>query len=416
MLKAVIFDMDGVLIDSEPVHAKAHVKALESINVSVPISYCYKFIGSTTAHMLNTIIKDYEIPKTPEELLTLYHKTLKDIILTEGHTPIPYVVDTIKSLHKHGIKLAIASSSSVEEIEDVVNFLGVADYFQVLVSGTTVANTKPAPDIFLKAVAELEVSISECIIIEDSFNGVTAGTSAGIPVIGFVNENSGNQDLSKAFYLIEGFDEVDYKFINKVYKRYYKEPLIITHTQRLDIKELSYADLNDVVAMINDTLKTSPNVKLEVCLSQWFEKPAPHPASDLNMSGRGNTPGFDMMKAYIDHVYAFYDYGLWGIYLKENNKLIGLCGIQLLERNGINDFELSYLIAEEYQGYSYGYEAVKAIIQYSFHELEPERIVAYILPDNTGSIKTAEKTGMQLESVTELNDITYLLYVIRNND
>ncbi len=93
-----------------------------------------------------------------------------------------------------------------------------------------------------------------------------------------------------------------------------------------------------------------------------------------------------------------------------------MCGIQLLERNGINDFELSYLIAEEYQGYSYGYEAVKAIIQYSFHELEPERIVAYILPDNTGSIRTAEKTGMQLESVTELNDITYLLYVIRNND
>lgn len=410
MLKAVIFDMDGVLIDSEPVHAKAHVKALESINVSVPLSYCYRFIGSTTSHMLSTMIKDYNIPKTVEELLTLYHNTLKDIIQTEGHIPIPYVVDTIRNLHKHGIKLAIASSSSEKEIKEVVDFLGVTDCFDALVSGTTVTNPKPAPDVFLKAVNVLGVTCSECLIIEDSFNGTWAGHQAGIPVIGFVNENSGDQDLSKAFYLIEGFEEIDFKFLNKVYKRYFKEPNDITNTQRLNIKELSYHDSKELETILFYINKSPIDVKPGLEIYQWLQKPTQ--SLGFENSIQPNMLFYDKLKAYIDNIYSFYDIGLWGLFLKENNTLIGLCGIQLLERNGVNDYEISYLIDPRFQGLSYGYEAVRAVILYGFKELNLERIVAYILPDNTSSIKTAEKAGMQLESIIEMKDTTFLLYVI----
>lgn len=410
MLKAVIFDMDGVLIDSEPVHAKAHVKALESINVSVPLSYCYRFIGSTTSHMLSTMIKDYNIPKTVEELLTLYHNTLKDIIQTEGHIPIPYVVDTIRNLHKHGIKLAIASSSSEKEIKEVVDFLGVTDCFDALVSGTTVTNPKPAPDVFLKAVNVLGVTCSECLIIEDSFNGTWAGHQAGIPVIGFVNENSGDQDLSKAFYLIEGFEEIDFKFLNKVYKRYFKEPNDITNTQRLNIKELSYHDSKELETILFYINKSPIDVKSGLEIYQWLQKPTQ--SLGFENSIQPNMLFYDKLKAYIDNIYSFYDFGLWGLFLKENNTLIGLCGIQLLERNGVNDYEISYLIDPRFQGLSYGYEAVRAVILYGFKELNLERIVAYILPDNTSSIKTAEKAGMQLESIIEMKDTTFLLYVI----
>lgn len=413
MLKAVIFDMDGVLIDSEPIHAKAHVKALESINISVPLSYCYKFIGSTTSHMLSTMIEDYHISKTVEELLKLYHSTLKEIIRKEGHIPIPFVVNTIRNLHKNGIKLAIASSSSEEEIKEVVNFLDVTDCFDTLVSGTTVANPKPAPDVFLKAVNDLGVSTLECLIIEDSFNGTQAGNAAGIPVVGFLNVNSGNQDLSKACYLIEGFEEIDYKFLDKVYKRYYMEPLLITQTQRLNIKELSEQDMKELETILCNVVKATPEINFDLSLTQWFQKSASN--SNLSTFSQHNIPIYDMLKAYIDHVYAFYDYGLWGVYLKENSKLIGLCGIQLLERNGVSDYEISYVIDPWYQGHSYGYEAVNSVIQYGLQELKPERIVAYILPDNTSSIITAEKSGMQLESVLEINDTTHLLYVIMKN-
>ncbi|MFV0342210.1 MAG: GNAT family N-acetyltransferase [Anaerocolumna sp.] len=387
MLKAVIFDMDGVLIDSEPIHAKAHVKAFESIHVSIPLSYCYKFIGSTTSHMLSTVIKDYSLSYTVEELLILYHRTLAEIIRTEGHIPIPYVVNTIKDLHKNGLKLAIASSSSEEEIKDVVNYLGVTDCFDALVSGTTVTNPKPAPDVFIKAANQLGVSNLECLIIEDSYNGTKAGCAAGIPVIGFQNMNSGNQDLGKACYLIEGFEEIDYHFLNKIYKRYYKEALDITSTQRLRIRELTYEDSKILASIFHNNLGKTSNFNML-----------------LN----------DSLKAYIDNVYSFYDYGLWGVYLKENDILIGLCGIQLLERNGISEYELSYLIDFRYQGLSYGYEAVTAVMEYGFQTLNLKRMTAYILPDNTGSIRIAEKTGMQLESVTVINDATYLLYVITN--
>ena len=87
-----------------------------------------------------------------------------------------------------------------------------------------VANPKPAPDIFLAACDFLSVSPEECIVIEDSTNGVNAAYQAGITSIGFVNPNSGNQDLSKAAILVEGFDEVDYEFIKEVYQDTHKKP------------------------------------------------------------------------------------------------------------------------------------------------------------------------------------------------
>lgn len=408
MLKAVIFDMDGVLIDSEPVHAKAHVKALESINVSVPLSYCYKFIGSTTSHLLHTLIKEYHIPKTVEELLSLYHKTLKDIISNEGHIPIPYVVDTIRNLHHNGVKLAIASSSSLDEIRQVVDYLDISDCFDALVSGTTVSNPKPAPDVFIKALKELGVEATECLVVEDSYNGVCAGYGAGIPVVGFVNKNSGNQDLSKAFYLIEGFEEIDYQFMNKVYCRYYKEPILISNTLRLTIKELTYTDINSLITILYNTSKTCSHSDLDPTLFTWLQ----NPHTDCEQLHQSESSTYEIIKAYIDNVYPFYDLGLWGIYLKEDNQLIGVCGLQLLERNGMKDYELSYMISPEHQGYNYGYEAVKDVINYGFTELNISKITAYIRPDNTSSIKTAEKVGMQLESITEINDITYLLYIL----
>ncbi len=85
MLKAVIFDMDGVLIDSEPLHAKAAVLALKNIGVNITIEYCYRFIGSTTAHMLETIIHDYNLSYNSMELLELYNKSKRQLIETEGY-------------------------------------------------------------------------------------------------------------------------------------------------------------------------------------------------------------------------------------------------------------------------------------------------------------------------------------------
>jgi beta-phosphoglucomutase-like phosphatase (HAD superfamily) len=100
LFKAVIFDMDGVIIDSEPMHARANVLALKRYNIEVPLSYCYPFIGSTTYHMCQKMVEDFNMKASPEELLKA-NDEMKDYLLkTEGHTVIPYIIDLIKDLNR----------------------------------------------------------------------------------------------------------------------------------------------------------------------------------------------------------------------------------------------------------------------------------------------------------------------------
>lgn len=390
MLKAVIFDMDGVLIDSEPLHAKAAVLTLKNIGVNITIKYCYEFIGTTTAHMLETIIHDYNLSYNCMELLDLYNNSKKQLIETEGYTPIPYTKELIEDLYQHGTKLAIASSSTEQEINDVVTALGIKPYFDHLISGTTVAQSKPAPDIFLKAAKELGVQTNECIIIEDSYNGLIAGKSAGIPVIGFANPNSGNQNLSDACIIIEGFDEVDYSFINQVHDRENGLPVTIINTSRLIIRELSENDLLELKKIYEqpDVMKYVEDID-----------------NDLNVE-------IEKQKAYIKNVYSFYGYGLWGIFHKESNRLIGRCGIQNKIIQGKEEIELGYLLSKDYWGYGFASESAKSVIDYAFHNLQFKRVVTVIDPANHRSIKVAERTGMSKEHTIIMNNKEYLLYSI----
>ena len=93
-----------------------------------------------------------------------------------------------------------------------------------MVSADTLDKPKPAPDVFLYAAQELGLSPDECIIIEDSQNGVLAAKAAGIPCVGYINPDSGDQDLSAADILVEGFEEVAEKFMVRVWKRAHGEP------------------------------------------------------------------------------------------------------------------------------------------------------------------------------------------------
>lgn len=224
MLKAVIFDMDGVIINSEPQHYEAYVMLCKEYDVELPYEIYKGFIGGTHAMVCEYLRKDLKLPLEEEEMQEILRKNRRYLIDTKGYEEITGIRELIQSLHAHGIKLAIASSSPEKEIEEVVKSLGMENYFEKLVSGETVENPKPAPDVFLKAVKALEVDTEECIIIEDSGNGVKASVAAGIPVIGFYNPDSGNQDLSKADIVVEGFEEIDFDFVEKVYERACKIP------------------------------------------------------------------------------------------------------------------------------------------------------------------------------------------------
>ena len=225
MLKAVIFDMDGVLVDSEPLHYEVNkITMMEKFGIDLDYEYYKQYIGSTVMAMWKKIIKDFSIERyTSEELFDLSEEVKERLVDEKGYPEVPGVVDFVKSISGK-YKLAVASSSALVNIEKNVTKLGIKDDFSSLVTGLSVANPKPSPDIFLKAAELLGVEPSECIVVEDSCNGTRAAKAAGMACIGFINPGSGDQDLSAADYLFESFDNIDEGFLEMVHSHHFAEP------------------------------------------------------------------------------------------------------------------------------------------------------------------------------------------------
>lgn len=393
MLKAVIFDMDGVLVDSEPLHAKSFVIAMKQFGVDITTQYNDRFVGSTALFMCETAIKEFNLSVTPGEILDANTIAIHKLVKEEGYTPIPYTKELIKDLYKNGIKLAIASSSSEKQIEEVTKALGIKKYFNKFISGANLEHPKPAPDVFLKALKELGVKASESIVIEDSMNGATAAKEAGIPCIGFINVNSGNQDLSAANILIESFEYIDYNFINNELKRANGVPITIAATKRLILRELAVSDIKNLYEIYKNPEVRNFIDDIDDYLEIEIEK----------------------HKAYIKNVYTFYGYGLWGVFSKKDNKLIGRCGIQNREIDNRNEIELGYLLDANHWGLGYATECIMATLDYAFQKLELPRIVAVIDKRNTRSIKVATQVGMTLEKEITDRDRECYLYSIHRS-
>jgi RimJ/RimL family protein N-acetyltransferase len=102
----------------------------------------------------------------------------------------------------------------------------------------------------------------------------------------------------------------------------------------------------------------------------------------------------EKLSAYIKNIYSFYGFGLWGVYLKEDNRLIGRCGIELKELDQESIYELGYLIDPDFQRNGYGREIVTAVLDYSLNELAIPKITAFIAPENTPSLHLAKSVGM----------------------
>ncbi len=226
MLKAVIFDMDGVMIDSEPVHLEANKRLMEDLNLNFNPSYYTQFVGSTTDHMWHKMIHDFNLSQTPEELMALSDGYVKEINGDAGYPEIPGVSTLIKHLSGENIKLAVASSSGVGRIHYVLDCMGLQSTFDSIVSGTQVEKPKPEPDTFLKAAELLQVKPSECLVIEDSWNGMKAAKAAGMVCLGYENPEAvmDRQNMEYADYIVQGFQDVDIKFLEMVYSHVSGEP------------------------------------------------------------------------------------------------------------------------------------------------------------------------------------------------
>lgn len=204
---AVIFDMDGVLTDTEPCHVAAEKTLFKEFDINLTTSYLQSFMGTSFKHVLNSIIKKYQLDTNLEYLVPKYEKYIASFY-RENALIIPGAIELLNKIHQENIPLALASSSSHELISIVLDKFHLKEYFQSVVSGSDVKYTKPEPDIFLKTAAELHVDPQKCLVIEDSANGVKAAKSAGMVCVGFKSPNSGNQDLASADIIIEQLSEL----------------------------------------------------------------------------------------------------------------------------------------------------------------------------------------------------------------
>ncbi|MHB1316018.1 MAG: HAD family hydrolase [Christensenellales bacterium] len=210
-MNSVIFDLDGVLIDSEPVHYHAFATTLKGEGVSaVSFEYYKQFVGSTNQLMWETAVRDFGLSKQIADLRKTDEQHRDRLLCTEGYQPVEGARELVCDLYANHVKMAVASSSPYPYIQEAVSSLHIAHCFMELVSGESVRHPKPAPDIFLKAAKALSADPAQCIVIEDSSNGIKAAKAAGMYCIALKNPNSGNQDLSCADIILDSFAGLTY--------------------------------------------------------------------------------------------------------------------------------------------------------------------------------------------------------------
>ena len=220
MIKTVIFDMDGVIVDTEPVHKYAYYQHFNELDIEVSEQLYASFTGNSTRNVFQKIKDTFNLEHDVEELILrkrhLFNEafdTKPDLELIEG------VHDLIKNLHGNGMQLILASSASKSTINRVFTRFDLYPYFTHTVSGEDFPKSKPDPAIFLHAASLSVVPKEHCIVIEDSTNGVQAAKSADIFCIGYHSDNSKHQDLSLADHIIHDFSEIDFETILNIKKK-----------------------------------------------------------------------------------------------------------------------------------------------------------------------------------------------------
>ncbi len=212
MLKAVIFDMDGVIIDSEPLHHKAYHKMFDDVNINVSDAFYESLTGQSTLNVCKRIKDSFNLKETPETLVAIKRKHYEFIFENDKTFDlIDGVLDLIKDYHANNLTLVLASSASMPSIDRIFNRFDLNKYFKAKLSGADLKASKPHPEIFIKAAEASEFNTEECIVIEDSTNGIAAANAANIFCVGFDSVHSKNQDYTNANLKINDFKEVYYE-------------------------------------------------------------------------------------------------------------------------------------------------------------------------------------------------------------
>ncbi len=218
MKTAVIFDFDGVIVDSEPVRYETYRQLFRNnYSIILPEKMDNKLIGRTQKKNMKYFLDTYNLKGDIEELIQQRAALLKEAFSKkENIKPIPGIFNLLKNLKSHRIKLAIASSSSKEYINNILNHLGLTNVFEVIVTGDIINKSKPDPEIFLLTAKKLNKKKQDCVVIEDTVNGINAAKAACMKVIAITSYFS-REKLSSADIVIDKFSQINFWDIQNIY-------------------------------------------------------------------------------------------------------------------------------------------------------------------------------------------------------
>ena len=207
-MKAFLFDMDGVLVDTQQIHTLALKKIFEEYGIEISMEELASFAGTKRGTALRKAAEERGVSLPIEEMCDAKDRLFDAMIEKTDLKPIQGIPELLEQLKRDGVLTAIASSSSRDFISLVVDRTGIRQYFDAFISGQELPESKPNPAIYLLAAQTLGVEPSECIVLEDAHLGVEAAKRAGMRCIGYRNPNSGAQDLSKADVVVDRMEKI----------------------------------------------------------------------------------------------------------------------------------------------------------------------------------------------------------------
>lgn len=203
--KALLFDFDGVLLDSEPLHFMAWERLLDKLSIKDPTFIYENMIGVSDLSLAEHFIKTFQIPLLSTTLLAKKREEFLKIMKEE---PIDSSLEKeILSQLKKEYTLAVVSSSHSDEITFVLEKMGLLSFFSHIIAGNHVHHHKPDPEPYLKALKDLDLRSNEAIVIEDSFAGISSALSADLPVI-WLNRYGKSIPPLESLFPIQSFAQI----------------------------------------------------------------------------------------------------------------------------------------------------------------------------------------------------------------
>ncbi|MBW2974301.1 HAD family phosphatase [Candidatus Woesearchaeota archaeon] len=218
MKNTVIFDLDGVITDSEPLRYATYRKLFrDNYGVNLPEKMDKRMIGkSQKGKKMRALLNRYNLKGDIKELIQKRAVLLDEASSKkENIKPINGLFELLKSLQSHKFKLAIASSSGYSYVTNILDCLGLKDVFEAIVTGEMVDKGKPNPDIFLLAAKKLGKKSKDCVVIEDSYNGIAAAKAANMKVIAITTYFS-RKELSSADMFVDDLSQIKLSDIKNI--------------------------------------------------------------------------------------------------------------------------------------------------------------------------------------------------------